>query len=303
MQVAATSSFCGGDGGAVILPLAEEAAASGAPEAPLLADNKVGGGIAASGAHGASWRVGDLVSVWSNSERSWNDGLVVAVAGAAEQQRVTVHFNDSVDGRERAKHIRWSGGFTDGHVLRRREARTRPLARSRTRSPRSFKDSRGRVRLDHCVKVAASGAADSAQQALAVAESVIARFAVGRPYYFGICLCLAERWLLGRYPDRHVDRYLAAFALACAPSALCRRLEAQLIREHRHNGLCVNRASGGGGLADGHPAAFLYVCVGGGAATAAEAGDSRARFLGGCGRSVLCRDLGHCPHCDRYRAK
>ena len=166
------------------MPLAEEAAASGAPEAPLLADNKVGG-IAASGAHGARsapWRVGDLVSVWSNSERSWNDGWVVAAAGAAEQQRVTVHFNDSVDGRERAKHIRWSGGFTDGHVLRRREARTRPLARSRTRSPRSFKDSRGRVRFDHCVKVAASGAADSAQQALAVAESVIARFSVGRPY-------------------------------------------------------------------------------------------------------------------------
>ena len=69
--------------------MAEEAAASGAPEAPLLADNKVGG-IAASGAHGAPWRVGDLVSVWSNSERSWNDGWVVAAAGAAEQQRVTV---------------------------------------------------------------------------------------------------------------------------------------------------------------------------------------------------------------------
>ena len=67
------SSLCGGDGGAVILPLAEEVAASGAPEPPLLADNKVGG----------RWRVGDLVSVWSNSERSWNDGWVVAAAAAA----------------------------------------------------------------------------------------------------------------------------------------------------------------------------------------------------------------------------
>ena len=271
--------LCGGDSGAVILPLSEE--------------------VAASGAHGGPWRVGDLVSVWSNSERSWNDGWVVAAAGAAEQQQVTVHFNDSVDGRERAKHIRverWN------FALRRREARTQPLARSRTRSPRSFKDTRGRVRFDHCVNVAASGAADSAQQALAVAESVIARFAVGRPYYFGICLSIADRWLLGRYPDRHVDRYFAAFVLARAPSALCRRLEAQLIREHRHNGLCVNRASGGGGLADGHPMAFLYVCVGGGAASGAEARDSRARFLGGCERSLLCRDLGHCPQCDRCRA-
>ena len=211
----------------------------------------------------------------------------------------SVFFYDSVDGRERMKRINaecWT------RELRRRGAGTRTLSRSRSRSPRSSQDSRGRVRFDRCVNVAAPGAADSAQQALAIAESVIARFAGGRPYYFGVCLNMTDRWLLGRYPDRHVDRYLTAFALARAPSAICRRLEAQLIREHRHNGLCVNRASGGGGLADGHPVAFLYVCVGGGAATGAEARDSRARFLGGCQRSLLCRDLGHCPHCDRYRA-
>ena len=302
--VAGMSLCCGGD---VILPLAEEIAATGAPEGFLHAGNEVGG-IAAPGAPNGPLladgglgraRVGDLVSVWSNSERSWNDGWVVAAAGTTEQKHVTVLFYDSVDGRERMKHIgadRWT------REVRRRGAGTRTLSRSRSRSPRSSQDSRGRVRFDRCVNVAAPGAADGAQQALAIAESVIARFAGGWPYYFGICLNMTDRWLLGRYPDRHVDRYLTAFVLVRAPSAICRRLEAQLIREHRHNGLCVNRASGGGGLADGHPVAFLYVCVGGGAATGAEARDSRARFLGGCERSLLCRDLGRCPHCDRYRA-
>ena len=47
------SSFCGGDGGAVILPLAADVAASCAPEGSLLADNKVGG-IAATGALGVA---------------------------------------------------------------------------------------------------------------------------------------------------------------------------------------------------------------------------------------------------------
>ena len=293
MQVAATSSLCGGDGGAVILPLAEEVAATGAPEGFLLAGNEVGG-IAAPGAPNGPLladggfgraRVGGLVSVWSNSERSWNDGWVVAAGGTTEQKHVTGHFYDSVDGRERMKRINaecWA------RELRRRGARTRTLSRSRSRSPRSSQDSRGRVRFDHCVNVAAPGAADRAQQALAIAESVIARFAGGRPYYFGVCLNMTDRWLLGRYPDRHVDRYLTAFALVRAPSAICRRLEAQLIREHRHNGLCVNRASGGGGLADGHPVAFLYVCVGGGAATGAEARDSRARDFSGVANGHCC---------------
>ena len=67
------SLCCGGDGGAVILPLAEKVAAAGAPEGSLLTGNEVGG-IAALGApngpllaEGGLWRVrvGDLVSVWS----------------------------------------------------------------------------------------------------------------------------------------------------------------------------------------------------------------------------------------------
>ena len=272
-----------GDGGAVVLPLAEEVAAS------------LG-----------LWQVGDLVSVWSKSARSWNDGIVVAtevgdaaapnaVSGAAA---LTVRLIDSNDGRTRQKDIRekhWRS------VLRRRPERTR-TPRSRTRSPEPpprFLPPVVGVRFDWCAHTPPG--AVCVRQCAHAAGSLITKFALDLPYYIGICLNLTDRWLLGRAPERHIDRYRAAIALVRAPSAFCKLVEAELISEHRRNGVCVNRAPGGGGLADGYPLAFVYVCVGGGTASGVEARDSRARHKAGCAGSLLCRDLGHCPHCDRYR--
>ena len=231
--------------------------------------------------------IGESVSVWSRSESMWRKAVVVDTSDS--QAHCTVQF--ATGDRIRQKTVKRS--------LWGQELKHTRMTRARLHFDASSQ--LGAVNFKHTLDVAGSECSAATVEHCHV---LIERLKKARPYYIGICMVPAERWLLGRSPDRHCDKYDELSVLLRGRSGVCKACEVALIEMHRFDGQCTNAAKGGGGVAEGHAVCYLYVCTGGNGQQLKLARDLRARRVGAAngGCSVLCRTLGGCPACSSRRA-
>ena len=177
----------------------------------------------------AGFSIGDSVSVWSRSENTWRKGTVVDSSDSPGHCTVQFASGDRIR-QKIVKRSLWG-----------QELKQTRMTRARLHFDASSQ--LGAVNFKHTLDVVGSeGSAATVEHC----HLLIERLKKARAYYIGICMVPEERWLLGRSPDRHCDKYDELSVLLRGRSVVCKDCEVALIDMHRNDGWCTNAASGGG---------------------------------------------------------